>query len=221
MVKDIRKQFFPMKLPSGVTAHSMDRNAAQEEIERFNDRIFPPRFKEESGAFRPPKERAEKVARLWSQRIDTHPEWVVFFDQSGNPIGWFYGYMEDEETFFIDTIGLVPEFRKKGVYQAFLQQLITYLKAVGYERLTSSHHPNNRAVLIPETRLTGHLGSPPGTNLPGGPSLGRGDGPVSIGVETIQEALRPPGTIFTARSGGSTFGIPPPAPHLPRGPRTT
>ena len=153
MVEDILKQFFPMKLPSGVTAHSMDRNAAQEEIKRFNDRIFPPGFKEETGAFRPPKERAEKVARLWSQRIDTHPEWVVFFDQSGNPIGWFYGYMEDEETFFIDTIGLVPEVREKGIYQAFLKQLITYLKAVGYERLTSSHHPNNRAVLIPELKV--------------------------------------------------------------------
>ncbi len=61
--------------------------------------------------------------------------------------------MEDEESFFIDTIGLVPEFRGKGIYQAFLRRLITYLRAVGYERLTSSHHPNNRAVLIPELKV--------------------------------------------------------------------
>ena len=61
--------------------------------------------------------------------------------------------MEDEETFFIDTIGLVPEVRAKGVYQAFLRELIIYLKAVGYERLTSSHHPNNRAVLIAELKV--------------------------------------------------------------------
>jgi L-amino acid N-acyltransferase YncA len=61
--------------------------------------------------------------------------------------------MEDEETFFIDTIGLVPEVREQGIYQAFLKQLIRYLKAAGYERLTSSHHPNNRAVLIPELKV--------------------------------------------------------------------
>ena len=121
MVQDIREQFFPMKLPYGVTAHSMDRKAAQKTIGLFNDRIFPPGFKEETGAFRPPKERGERVAELWEKHTDTHPEWVVFYDKGDEPIGWFYGYMEDEETFFIDTIGLVPEFRARGVYQAFLR----------------------------------------------------------------------------------------------------
>jgi len=153
MYDDIRKQFFPMRLPYGVKAHSMDRKSAQEEIERFNHRIFAPGSKEETGAYRPPKTRGERVARLWEKHIDTHPEWVVFFEDGSAPIGWFYGYMEDEETFFIDTIGIVPEFRAKGIYQAFLRQLIAYLKAAGYERLTSTHHPNNRAVLIAELKV--------------------------------------------------------------------
>jgi L-amino acid N-acyltransferase YncA len=61
--------------------------------------------------------------------------------------------MEDEESFFIDTIGLVPAVRRKGIYQAFLRQLIAYLRAVGYERLTSTHHPNNRGVLIAELKV--------------------------------------------------------------------
>jgi len=118
----------------------MDREAALETIKQFNIRIFWPGFKEETGAFRPPQERRERAARLWEKHVDTHPEWIIFFNEHDDPIGWFYGYMEDEETFFIDTIGLVPEFRKKGLYQAFLRKLILYLKAVGYERLTSSHH---------------------------------------------------------------------------------
>ena len=78
MVEDIRKNFFPMRLPDGVIARSMDRKNALKTIELFNNRIFPPGFKEETGVFCPPKERAERVARLWEQRIDTHPEWVVF-----------------------------------------------------------------------------------------------------------------------------------------------
>jgi RimJ/RimL family protein N-acetyltransferase len=153
MIENIRKKYFPMKLSNGVIAQSMDRKTALKTIELFNERIFPPGFKEETGAFRPPKARMQRVTRLWEQRIDTHPEWIVFFDQDDDPIGWFYGYMEDEQTFFIDTIGLVPEVRAKGIYQAFLRKLITYLKAAGYERLTSSHHPNNRAVLIPELKV--------------------------------------------------------------------
>jgi RimJ/RimL family protein N-acetyltransferase len=131
----------------------MDRKAAQESIKLFNHRIFAPGFKEEAGAFRAPKARQERVEQLWGMHIDTHPEWIVFFDERDEPIGWFYGYMEDEESFFIDTIGLVSEFRGKGIYQAFLRQLIAYLQAAGYERLTSTHHPNNRAVLIAELKV--------------------------------------------------------------------
>ncbi len=71
MVDDIREQFFPMRLPDGITAHSMDRETAQKTIELFNHRIFPPGFKEETGAFRPPKARGEKVAGLWEKHIDT------------------------------------------------------------------------------------------------------------------------------------------------------
>jgi RimJ/RimL family protein N-acetyltransferase len=147
------KQFFPMKLPHGVVACSMNSEKAQGQIELFNHRIFAPGFKEEAGIFRAPQVRLEKVEQLWEKHVDTHPEWIIFFDKNGEPIGWFYGYMEDEESFFIDTIGLVPEFRSKGIYQTFLLQLIAYLKAVGYERVTSTHLPNNRAVLIAELKV--------------------------------------------------------------------
>jgi RimJ/RimL family protein N-acetyltransferase len=131
----------------------MDRKAAQESIKLFNHLIFAPGFKEETGIFCAPSARQERVEQLWGMHIDTHPEWIVFYDESDEPIGWFYGYMEDEESFFIDTIGLVPTYRSKGIYQAFLRELITYLGAVGYERLTSSHHPNNRGVLIAELKV--------------------------------------------------------------------
>ncbi len=60
--------------------------------------------------------------------------------------------MEDVETFFIDTVGLIPAFRNRGIYTAFLKQIIAYLGAMGYERLTTSHHPNNRAILIVELK---------------------------------------------------------------------
>lgn len=41
----------------------------------------------------------------------------------------------------------------RGIYSAFLRQLITYLKAISYERLTTSHSPNNRAALIADLNV--------------------------------------------------------------------
>ena len=142
-----------MRLPLDIVARSMDRKAAQESNKLYKHLIFAPGFKKEAGVFRAPKARQERVEQLWGMHIDTHPEWIVFYDECDEPIGWLYGYMEDEESFFIDTIGLIPAFRRKGIYQAFLRKLIAYLGAVGYERLTSTHHPNNRGVLIAELKV--------------------------------------------------------------------
>ena len=60
--------------------------------------------------------------------------------------------MEDQETFFIVAVGLIATFRGRGIYTALLKGLIAYLAAVGYERLTTSHHPNNRAIMIAELK---------------------------------------------------------------------
>jgi RimJ/RimL family protein N-acetyltransferase len=78
--------------------------------------------------------------------------WIVFFAENDEPIGWFYGYMEDEETYIIDTIGFVPEYRGLGLYSTFLRHLIKYLKVLGYERLGTNHHPNNRAAIIADLK---------------------------------------------------------------------
>ena len=39
----------------------------------------------------------------------------------------------------------------------FLKGLIAYLAAAGYERLTTSHHPNNRAIMIAELKAGFHI----------------------------------------------------------------
>lgn len=150
MYQDIRQQFFPMKLPSGVVGRWMDEEAAQEPISAFGRQIFAPRH--EHGLFLVPEARREKLDRLRELHAYSCPEWVVFYSEQDEPIGWFFGYMEDDMTFFIDTIGLVPAFRGRGIYSAFLKQLIAYLGALGYERITTTHHPNNRAVMIAELK---------------------------------------------------------------------
>jgi RimJ/RimL family protein N-acetyltransferase len=152
MFEDVRKQFFPIKLPLGVVGRRMDQDVAQEPIGAINHLIFPPGFKQALGLFSAPEARHERLERLQKSHARSQPEWIVFYDEEDAPVGWFYGYMEDEETFFIDTIGLIPAFRGRGIYTAFLKQLSAYLRAIGYERLATSHHPNNRAALIADLK---------------------------------------------------------------------
>jgi len=152
MDKDIRKQYFPMSLPLDVIGLCLDRTSAEKYIQAINHQIFPPGFKQKLGLFETPDERQETQKNLSKQHSRSASEWIIFLSKNDQPIGWFYGYMEDGETFFIDTIGLIPEYRRAGVYTAFLVQLLAYLRAKGYERVTTSHHPNNRAALIADLK---------------------------------------------------------------------
>jgi GNAT superfamily N-acetyltransferase len=152
MDEGIHKQFFPMKLSSGVVARSMDRDAAQEFIKTINHLIFPADYKQSVGLFETPEARHESLERLRKVHARSSPIWLVFFNAEDEPIGWFLGFMEDEETFFIDTVGLIPAYRSQGIYSAFLRQFIVYLRAMGYERLTTSHGPNTRAALIADLK---------------------------------------------------------------------
>jgi RimJ/RimL family protein N-acetyltransferase len=144
------EQFFPMELPAGVVGRLVDHDTAQRVRMAIGAQIFPPR--EVFGQFTPPETRRDNLERLQKHYTPSFAQWIVFYSDRNEPVGWLYGYMEDSETFFIDTVGLIPAFRNRGIYTAFLKQLIAYLGALGYERLTTSHHPNNRAVMIAELK---------------------------------------------------------------------
>ena len=150
---DSQDQHFPMSLPLSVKAYSLDQEAAKEHIQNINNQIFPPGFKQKIGLFETPEKRQITQGTLRKLHSRSSPEWIIFVGDHNQTVGWFYGYMEDEETFFIDTIGLTPEYRGAGIYSAFLKELMGYLKMKGYERVTTSHLPNNRAALIADLKI--------------------------------------------------------------------
>jgi len=150
MSEDIRAQFFPMSLPAGVTGQWVDRVAVATEIQELNRQIFP---RSELRLFEVPSERQPGVHRLRQSYTPFHPEYVVFYDDRRSSIGWFYSYREDATTTFIDTVGFLPTYRGRGLYSAFLPKYLAYVAALGIERVTTSHHPNNRAIMIAELKV--------------------------------------------------------------------
>lgn len=151
MKTDIQKQYFLMHLPLGVEGYALDQSSAQKHIQEIGPLIFPPGFKQQLGLFATPINRRARQAQLRQQHVRSAAEWIVFFCEDGGAVGWFYGYMEDEESFFMDTI-VIPEYRGAGIYTAFLTHLKAYLKAKGYERISTSHLPNNRGALIADLK---------------------------------------------------------------------
>ena len=112
----------------------------------LEDVIFPPNSSI-SRWFNLPPERREQKRRLYTLQRLTHQQAVIFYDGE-KPIGWSVGRMTGASEFMMDVTGLLPEYQNKGIYMAFLQKLMPYLRDIGYERVISYHSPTNRAVLI-------------------------------------------------------------------------
>lgn len=47
---------------------------------------------------------------------------------------------------------LYKQYRNNGVYQAFLKEIILFLKEKGYQLISSKHHASNNAVLVPKLK---------------------------------------------------------------------
>lgn len=140
---NIRQQFFPIELPASVIGHVVDLQTVF--AVGVTTAIFdPPAL----GHFAPPASRQKKIKQLESIHKSSGSESIAFYNADKKPVGWFWGYMEYADTFTIDTFGLIPAYRGRGIYSAFMQPLLTYLTTIGYERVTVMTHANNRAMLI-------------------------------------------------------------------------
>src|SRR5262249_40074691 len=120
------------------------------EIQELNAQIF---GRHELRLFHIPPERQSAAQLLQQSFTRSHAECVVFYTDAHLPVGWFYSYCEDATTTFIDTIGFLPAYRGRGLYSAFLPKYLAYAAALGYERVTTTHHPNNRAIMIAELKV--------------------------------------------------------------------
>lgn len=144
----VADRYFPAQLPAGLTAKIVDKAT----VFAINQQtqIFKPN---EFGTYQVPAERRDRANAVADRFTHANALPIAFYDAENNPAGWFWGFMEDLETFTIDTFGVLQPFRGYGVYRAFVTLLLEYLKADGFERVSVYTHPNNRAMLIANLKL--------------------------------------------------------------------
>lgn len=68
-------------------------------------------------------------------------------------IGWHCGSAIDSETYYMKNSAILPAERGQNLYFLVLSVLVSILKDKGYQIVTSLHHPNNQAILIPKLRF--------------------------------------------------------------------
>jgi len=146
MFEDIRAQYYPQALDNGITIKPITtRHEFFDITGALFDEVFTP-F-DDLGAYTLPAERQANLTPLRQVFAGTHHEYLVCYDGE-SVAGWSYGEMHDPETYFMSNSAILPAYRRRGIYSGFLTHFLDYLKALGYERVTSNHQPNNRAVLM-------------------------------------------------------------------------
>lgn len=67
-------------------------------------------------------------------------------------VGWHYGHASDDETYYMQNSAILPEYRNQGLYEKLLLAVLERVQEEEFQVITSLHHPNNAAVLIPKLK---------------------------------------------------------------------
>ncbi len=80
-------------------------------------------------------------------------EHYVLLRDGAQTVGCFWGAQQQYARYYMVFSIIAPERQGQGIYTAFLKRLLTVLDAVGFKEVTSRHHPDNNAVLVPKLKL--------------------------------------------------------------------
>ncbi|MBT0768605.1 GNAT family N-acetyltransferase [Kineosporia sp. J2-2] len=146
---DVRAKFFPGGMTGlGLRVQSCeDAEEYARAIAASVETIFP----HEPG-LPVPIARQPAVARLKSIYRRMHQERFLLLDEHDCVQGFLSGQQEDPITFNIGRVGMMPDYRKRGA-ASFYRLFIEYLRELGYERITSHHHPHNTEPIIIQLKL--------------------------------------------------------------------
>lgn len=67
-------------------------------------------------------------------------------------VGWAIGDQHTSEAFYMRNSAILPEHRRKGLYSALLQHVVSTVTTVGFQKIYSRHSATNNDVIIPKLK---------------------------------------------------------------------
>lgn len=93
----------------------------------------------------------EKIKERQQSMVRYHLRLLVY-SADNEVVGWHFGYSTDAETYYMQNSAVLLKYRNQGVYAEILTAALEVLGSQGFQVVTSTHHPNNAAVLIPKLK---------------------------------------------------------------------
>jgi GNAT superfamily N-acetyltransferase len=73
---------------------------------------------------------------------------LVEDEATGIPVLIYHGYQKSFDSYYMQLTAVHPDYRRYGIYSAFLERMIAYTAELGFSTVLSCHSPINNAVLI-------------------------------------------------------------------------
>lgn len=67
-------------------------------------------------------------------------------------VGWSCGYQQSAETFYMQNSAILPEHRRRGLYNALLAITVKTVTKKGFQKIYSRHNATNNDVIIPKLK---------------------------------------------------------------------
>ena len=67
-------------------------------------------------------------------------------------VGWAIGDQHTSESFYMRNSAILPEHRRRGLYSALVEQVVTTVTAMGFQKIYSRHSATNNDVIIPKLK---------------------------------------------------------------------
>lgn len=80
----------------------------------------------------------------------TSTYWAI--EHGADVVGWMHLQQTDPDTLTMRNTAIDPAHRGCGIYTALLDVVINHARANGYQRITSTHHASNNAIIIPKLK---------------------------------------------------------------------
>ena len=140
IAETLRVKNFPFK-HGDYTVESI----SSEEYYREQSKIFSIVYPTTSG-YSPSISEKKNLLHCSNEYKKIHSE-KFLIKYKGKTVGWSQGEMEDFETFYMRSTGILPKHQGKGIYAEFLKVFESYIFKLGYARISSQHSPTNATVL--------------------------------------------------------------------------
>ena len=94
------------------------------------------------------KERTSELDKMCSTQYRLY---LTVWDNN-KLIGWSWGFQITGIEFYMCNSAVFPEYRRKGIYTELIKKVISKAQEDGFQEITSKHHPDNNAVIIPKLK---------------------------------------------------------------------